>query len=76
MLQNRDLWKYHKGQQALAEKIGAGKATTEELVWAANGHALSVGGEARARELYARARELAPELAPVVETNVRWLDAR
>jgi lysophospholipase L1-like esterase len=88
MLADRDLWKYESGRDALdyqplgpndtkpQGKIQAGTATPEEIVWAANASALQVGGEAHARELYAKAKAAKPELGGVIEANLRWLDAR
>lgn len=83
VLTSRDLWKYEKlreaidcGDPAKPGKIQLGTATTEELVWAANGHALVPGEEKRARELYERARSQRPDLAKVIDANVKWLDGR
>ncbi|MBI3725530.1 hypothetical protein HY251_16490 [bacterium] len=76
LLADRDLWKYEKASEALGKKAEENTASPEELVWAANGLALAVGGEARARDLYARAKAASPELAPVIEANLRWLDSR
>ena len=73
---NPDYDKYRNGRRALDVKIAAGQATPEELVWAANGYALEVDGERRARELYEQARVRAPGLAEVVANDLRWLDAR
>lgn len=76
LLSNKSLWKYDDAHDALAKKVEDGSATGEEIVWTANYHALRVGDEARARGLYAKARAKAPELAPVLDANLRWLDAR
>jgi len=76
ILSSRDLWKYEKAREALEQKVNQGTATPEELCWCANGHALCVGEEARARELYAKARAAKPELGAVIEANLHWLDAR
>src|SRR5205807_208383 len=69
ILSSRDLWKYEKARDALEAKIAQGTAKTEELVWAANGHALVVGEEKRARELYEKAKSLRPDLSGVVDAN-------
>ena len=63
-------------RDALEKKIAAGQARPEDLLWAANGYALQVGGERRARELYDEARAKAPSLGEAVADNLRWLDAR
>ncbi len=73
---DRDLWKYENTRKRLDERIAAGTATAVEQVWAANGYALEVGGEERARELYAKARAADASLAEVVDRNVAWLDGR
>jgi lysophospholipase L1-like esterase len=75
-LADKNLWKLEQEREALEKTIGDGTATPEELVWAANGWALTVGGEPRARELYARAKTAKPDLAAAVDANVAWLDAR
>ena len=80
-----DLWKYENLRDALdypgddkkpPGKLQNGTITPEELVWCANGHALCVGEEKRARELYEKARAARPELGPVIDANTKWLDAR
>jgi lysophospholipase L1-like esterase len=76
ILSSRDLWKYEKARDALEVKAAQGTASPEELCWCANGHALCVGEEPRARELYAKARAAKPELGAVIEANLHWLDAR
>jgi lysophospholipase L1-like esterase len=85
LLSSRDLWKYEKLKKSLdfagnkdtpPGKLQQGTITPEELVWCADGHALKVGEEKRARELYERARAAKPELGPVIDANLRWLDAR
>jgi lysophospholipase L1-like esterase len=86
LIANKDLWKYDDAHERLCQddpdpkkapgKVQLGSATAEECVWAANYHALRVGDEARARELYAKAKQMKPELAPVIDANVRWLDGR
>lgn len=74
---SRDLWKYEAARKALDELIEKGSPRPEQLVWAANGYALEVGGEARARELYARAQQAGgPEVQAAVERDLAWLDAR
>jgi hypothetical protein len=75
-LADKNLWKLEQEREALEKKIGDGTATPEDLVWAANGWALTVGGEPRARELYARAKTAKPDLAAAVDANVAWLEAR
>jgi hypothetical protein len=50
-----------------------------EFVWAGNYLALRVGDEARARELFSKAKAAAgakPEVIAAVEANLRWLDGR
>jgi lysophospholipase L1-like esterase len=89
ILSDRDLWKAEKAHDALDHvhdprkpgdppdgKVQLGTATSEELVWAANWAALKVGGEAHARELYEKAKKAKPELAAVVDANLKWMDAR
>lgn len=76
ILTSRDLWKYEKGRDALEKKIAQGTAKTEEIVWAANGHALCVGEEKRARELYEQAKKQRPDLASVIDANLKWMESR
>jgi hypothetical protein len=76
LIANRDCKKLLRLREQLDEKIGRAVATPEELVWAADGYALEVGGEERARSLYERAAAQKPTLRPIVEANLRWLDAR
>lgn len=88
MLSDRDLWKYEKAHDALDHvpdprkaddkpgKVQAGTATPEELVWAGDYAALQVGGEPRAKELWEKARAAKPELAAVVDANLKWLESR
>lgn len=73
---NRAFDRYEVARAALDKKIDAGTASAEETIWAANGYALEVGGEEKARKLYAAARAKAPDLAPTIDANVGWLDAR
>jgi lysophospholipase L1-like esterase len=75
-LASRDLWKFESARKALDQRAAEGKASARELVFAANGYALEVGSEARARELYEKAKALDPALAPVVDANLRWLSVR
>ncbi len=76
VLGDRDLWKYEEQRRELDERIASGVATPVEQVWAANGYALEVGGEQRARELYAAAVARDPALEPAVRANLAWLDER
>lgn len=75
-LSDRDLWKYEATRKRLDERVAAGTASALETVWAANGYAIEVGGEDRARELYARARAADASLAAAIDANIAWLDAR
>jgi hypothetical protein len=72
-LSNRDLWKYDDMRRELDEEILHQRYSAKTLTWAANGYALAVGGEARARELYARARAM-PDAPPEIDSNLKWLD--
>jgi lysophospholipase L1-like esterase len=76
MLSSRDLWKYDNGRDALDKKAAEGNPSPEELVWCANAHALRVSEEKRARDLYEEARKKKPELGAVIDSNLKWLDAR